>query len=83
MPRPNSFGRALSGVTRRRSHAQTSLGVAPNRIIGLVVACIGMDAPDVTIVVPAYNEEGSLGPTVRAVAGKLRELGAVINKTKV
>ena len=33
-----------------------------------------MPQPDVTIVVPAYNEEASLAPTVRAVAAKLREL---------
>jgi len=34
-----------------------------------------MSTPDVTIVIPAYNEEASLPPTVSAVAAKLRELG--------
>jgi len=34
-----------------------------------------MPNPDVTIVVPAYNEEASLRPTVTAVTAKLRELG--------
>ena len=34
-----------------------------------------MPDPDVTIVVPAYNEEANLRPTITAVAAKLRELG--------
>lgn len=34
-----------------------------------------MSHPDVTIVIPAYNEEENLEQTVHAIAGKLRELG--------
>ena len=34
-----------------------------------------MPPPDVTVVIPAYNEEETLAPTVEAIAGKLRELG--------
>jgi glycosyltransferase involved in cell wall biosynthesis len=34
-----------------------------------------MPPPDITIVIPAYNEQDNLPPTVTAVAAKLRELG--------
>jgi len=34
-----------------------------------------MDPPDVTIIVPAYNEEENLAPTVGAVAARLHDLG--------